>query len=211
MAINIYSDILNKIKNMPGEITNSVKKARDWLRKTVTSKIVGDVSPRAIPGSRMSSKSMPTQMYGDMIMFNYDAKLKEKLPYFDQFPIVFPFSDAKKGFLGLNLHYLPPYLRARVMDELYKIMKLKTDDATKMKLSYTLLQSSARFNLMKPCIKHYLFAHIKSKFIKVPQEEWSIVLFLPTERFVSVRNNKYTPINKRKVWADSSKKSGVSK
>lgn len=210
MTISVYSEILKKIGTIPSEATKTEKKSREWLRKKITSDLKGEkVEYRAIPGKKVKSNSMSASQHGFMVMFKYDAKHKEKLPYFDRFPIVFPFSKADGGFLGINLHYLAPYLRARLMDELYKIFRRPSDEQTKIRLSYQLLQQSSKFNIVKPCIKHYLFAHIKTMFITVPEKEWPIVLFLPTEDFVKYRKKIYTPINKRKVWGDSSRKAGV--
>src|SRR4051812_41636100 len=44
---------------------------------------------------------------GEMIFFMYDAKWKDKLPFFDRFPLIFPVEMYPNGFAGMNLHYLP--------------------------------------------------------------------------------------------------------
>ena len=54
---------------------------------------------------------------GDMYMFFYDPKHKETLPYYDTFPLIIMVERAPGGFYGLNLHYLPPVLRAKLFDE----------------------------------------------------------------------------------------------
>ena len=46
----------------------------------------------------------------------YDAKHKATLPYYDGFPLILMLGPAKGGFMGLNLHYLPPVVRARLLD-----------------------------------------------------------------------------------------------
>ena len=45
-------------------------------------------------------------------------KHKETLPFYDSFPLVIIIGKAKGGFLGMNLHYLPPTLRAKFLDAL---------------------------------------------------------------------------------------------
>jgi hypothetical protein len=35
----------------------------------------------------------------------------------------------------------------------------------------------------KPCLKHYLLAHVKSRFAEVPAAEWEIAAFLPTAQW----------------------------
>jgi len=48
---------------------------------------------------------------GGLMFFIYDPKTKDKLPYWDRFPLVIPINLYPDGFLGLNLHYLPYYQR----------------------------------------------------------------------------------------------------
>ena len=48
---------------------------------------------------------------GGLYLFQYDAKHKDTLPYWDKLPLVFPFRKVPDGFYGLNLHYLPYGLR----------------------------------------------------------------------------------------------------
>ena len=43
---------------------------------------------------------------GRLNMFLYDPKYKDKLPYYDVFPLVLPIQRYSDGFLGINFHYL---------------------------------------------------------------------------------------------------------
>ena len=121
---------------------------------------------------------------GSMFMFQYDPKTKKDLPFYDRFPLVFPIEQAPGGFIGLNLHYLPHKLRAKLMDALYKYA---TDDSftakTKIAVTYQVLKGAAKLKLFRPCIKRYLSAHVESNFIYIFPSEWDTALFLPLERF----------------------------
>ncbi len=99
------------------------------------------------------------------------------------------------GFYGLNLHYLPPILRAKMLDGLMGIAGSKLDDNSKFKLSYAMLKKSSKLKYFEPCFKHYLNKHVQSKFAEVPAPEWEIATFLPTANFRK-RNSK-------KVYYDS--------
>ena len=55
---------------------------------------------------------------GDMVMYTYNPKLKDVLPYYDAFPLTIVVGPAKDGFYGINLHYLPPKVRAIFLDKL---------------------------------------------------------------------------------------------
>ena len=98
-------------------------------------------------------------------MFFYDPKTKEKLPYYDTFPLVIVTGKAKGGFYGINLHYLPPILRARFLDQLLDIASDKSyDENTRFRLSYALLNRAQKFKFFKPCFKHYLSSNVQSRF-----------------------------------------------
>jgi hypothetical protein len=149
--------------------------------------------------SAFDSPQMSPASRGQMFMFFYDPKTKSSLPYYDRFPLIFPINFYKDGFLGINLHYIPPYTRAKLMDSLYStINNNKYDNTTKLRINYELLNGVGRFNEFKPCIKRYLFSHVVSNFQYVSPDDWDKAIMLPTERFVGK--------SKDKVWADSMSK-----
>lgn len=124
------------------------------------------------------------QVMGSMYMFFYDPKHKETLPYYDSFPLVIVLKPAAGGFLGLNLHYLPPVLRAKFLDALLDVTNNKRyDESTKFNLTYKMLENASKFKYFKPCIKHYLSDHIRSRLAMVQAPEWEIATFLPTADF----------------------------
>jgi hypothetical protein len=121
-----------------------------------------------------------------MFFFYYDPKHKETLPMYDKFPMVFPIQEYNDGFLGLNLHYLSVDERRAIIGKLSEFANNKRFDATtRLRLSYDLLQSSKRLStLARPCIKRYLFSHVRSMFIEITADEWDKVIELPVEMFV---------------------------
>jgi hypothetical protein len=128
---------------------------------------------------------------GFMYLYQYDPKMKNELPYYDRFPLVFPFKSEEGGFLGMNLHYLPHVYRAKLMDNLYSLTNnTRYDETTKIRASYELLNSAARYKYFKPCVKRYLYSHVQSKFLLIPADEWDVALFLPLERFTKKTKNQ---------------------
>ena len=97
---------------------------------------------------------------GNMYMYFYDPKLKESLPYYDRFPLTIMVEPAKGGFYGLNLHYLPPVVRAKALDAI-------------------LGEGSLPAKYLAPARKHYLTKHVRSRFALVDKPEWEIATFLP--------------------------------
>ena len=188
----VFSTILQK-GLAQGQYPNRTQAARNWYRNQAG--MVTGATPAGIfeeKNASLQSSVIPGQMY----MFVYDAKTKDRLPYWDRFPLIFPFDYADGGFYGINLHYLHPKLRAVVMDSLYTIVSdNRFDDNTKVKLSYQTLKQFSNHNLIKPCIKRYLGSHVRSRFIFINPIQWDIALFLPTEQF--------TGSSKEQVWQDS--------
>jgi len=133
--------------------------------------------------------------YGKMFHYKYNPKHAAKLPYYDLFPLCIPVRPARGGFIGINLHYLYPKQRALLLEKFREIEAKDTTGELRFKLTYQLLDSSDKYKLFRPCIKRYLFAHVKSKFIKIDPQEWNIAIFLPTEMFVKEK--------KIHVWEDS--------
>ena len=119
-----------------------------------------------------------------MIMYFYDPKTKETLPYYDKFPLTIIVGPAPGGFYGLNLHYLPVPLRAKMLDSLMDITNnRKYDETTKFQATYNTLKRASKLKYFKPCFKHYLNSNVRSRFAYVPPPEWEIATFLPTADF----------------------------
>ena len=119
-----------------------------------------------------------------MVFLMYDAKHKDTLPYWDAMPIVLPFRKLDDGFIGLNLHYIPPAMRAQLMNFLYEnLTNTKFDKSTRIKFDYAFLKASSKNKYYQPCVKRYLYSHMKSRFFLVQPEEWQISLFLPLAKW----------------------------
>lgn len=121
---------------------------------------------------------------GGLYQYVYDPLTKAELPYYDLFPLVIPLERKDDGFLGLNLHYLPPIYRAAFLDKLMGFALLNEDDEPKrLRVTYDILRSSRNFKEFRACIKHYLNNQIKSKILTIKPNEWETALFLPTAVF----------------------------
>ena len=175
-----------------GYIPAKTQTGRDWFRDIAKSTTISANKLMSNEKSALTGNII----YGRMYAFFYDPKHKKTLPYYDRFPLIFPIGPADKGFLGINLHYLPYVLRAKLMDELYSLSTNKTyNEKTKLRLSYDILNGAAKFKYFKPCIKHYLKTHVQSRFLEVGADKWDIALFLPVEKFAKK--------GKQAVWSDS--------
>ena len=154
--------------------------SREWFRKKLQ-----DMSRinrnQLMQQDELTLANRQNPLIGSMNMFFYDPKHKDTLPYYDRFPLTIIIGGAPKGFMGLNLHYLPPILRAKLLDALMdNISNKRYDETTKFNLTYRTLSATSRTRFFKPCVKHYLFQHVRSKLARVHAPEWEIATFLPT-------------------------------
>jgi hypothetical protein len=164
--------------------------SRDWFRRKVQNlRRINRTELMQEDEITLANKSQP--LIGSMNMFFYDPKHKDTLPFYDRFPLAIIVGPAEKGFYGLNLHYLPPVLRAKLLDSLMDITNNKKyDETTKFQLSYKILQGVTKFRYYKPCLKHYLTQHVKSRLARVQAPEWEIATFLPTADWAKASSNQ---------------------
>ena len=174
-----------------------------WLTK----KINGLRNPAAMAKSISLEKSRQIDKHklpgysgkflmGGLYFFMYNPKLKHDLPYYDVFPLVMPLERYADGFLGLNLHYLPIKYRVIFMEKLMPFALYNDEDEIKrMRVTYDILNASRRFREFRPCLKRYLYPHIRSKILAVQPNEWDVAMFLPVHQF-----KKAQP---KEVWQDS--------
>jgi hypothetical protein len=197
MSAKLFDEIL-ATGIRAGQLPGRTQDARKWYRAKA-----GEISKRKAEGTRLVRTAENTRLkaksrfrIGSMYMFVYDPKHKETLPYYDRFPLVIPIGPAQGGFLGINFHYLPPVLRAKLMDALYDtVTNDRLDESTRLRINYQKLKAATKFKEFKPCIKHYLTPHIRTRLVYVNPAEWDIALFLPSANFYGA--------SKTKVYAES--------
>jgi hypothetical protein len=158
---------------------NGSRDARTWLRTKVNSL---KATPSALMSDRERLRSQ--SIIGRMYFYYYDPKTKDQLKYYDKFPLVIPIERYGDGFLGLNLHYVEPKVRFILLDKLSTYTNNKMyDETTRLRLSYQTLKSASSIFEATPCIKRYLYSHVKSRFLEINANEWDIAAILPVESF----------------------------
>lgn len=182
---------------MAGVFTNLLKKnvdastlptrtaeARKWVQTSATNAMKNARTVIKSAPSTLQKGAPANSIIGQMLLFQYQATTAKNLPYWDKYPLVFPFHVDSTGMWGINMHYLPHPMRAALMDQLLDISTGDmTSPKTKLQLSYNVLQAASRNRYFLPCVKHYLNKGLDSNIITIPAQEWSIALFLPLERF----------------------------
>lgn len=196
MTATLFTDIIRK-GVVSGYVPAKTEEAREWYRKTA-GKIKSINEKAFFDGDK--SRITRNPILGSMYMFFYYPKTSKDLPFFDTFPLVFPFEKTENGFLGLNMHYLPPQFRAKLMDGLYDYANNeKYDESTLLAMNYQLMKKASKIQFFEPCIKRYLSSHMRSKFMYVAPTEWDIALFLPTERFKKATTQEVWNASRKKI------------
>lgn len=172
-----------------GDEDEEEKKANDWFF---------DLS-NAIKSNRKSSGKQFTNyrrsnavMIGRVMAFNYDPKTKSELPFFDENPLAIPFSFKdgveSKGFLAVNLHYIPRYQRKSVMNYFIKNDPVEAMKTGKLDVDYIRDIKSKRHDsklkYLYYAIRMYLLDHVKGSFFIVPQEDYINVISVYSGKFV---------------------------
>lgn len=192
--VNVFDSILEMSSVEAG---NKSKASIEWFREKASNRRLTANTLLTGPEYQNNKNKMP--IIGSMFLFQYDAKTKEDLPYWDMFPLVFPIQMDSKGFIGINLHYLPPTLRASLFDGL---MRFKTKRKGRdLAINYQILTKYSSLSYFRPCVKRYLYSHVKSKFMYIEPDEWPIAIFLPLQKFQKASAGK--------VYADSRKNLGI--
>lgn len=185
MTSYIFQQIAKQGKAEGIDDSTRQRDARTWFRTAAQNVSKNINRNRMLNDQENNVSQLDENSIGKMYTFFYNPKHKDTLPYYDMFPLIFMIGvKDSKGFLGINLHYLPPVLRAKLMDALYStVNNNKYNDTTKLVVNYKILANASKFRYFKPCVKHYLFDHVSSQFLNVEPKYWDVALMLPTERF----------------------------
>lgn len=159
---------------------------------------VGNHFPLRITNARnYLTDKVSNPVPGNMYMYSYDPKTKEQLDYYDTFPLIICLEVYKDGFLGLNLHYVDPQMRAVILLELLTITNNRNyDEKTKFAITYQKLQSLSKMkSVSQHMLKRYLYTQLKTPISKVKPDDWEIVIFLPLQNFKKAYSSQ--------VWKDA--------
>ena len=183
------SDEFDKLLKTSGfQLSEARKGAVDWIRDKISQ--LRNTNRRTDQTNIFQKNALPE--IGGMYLFSYDPKHKNTLPFWDSHPLVIPIEYYADGFLGINLHYLPPNARIALLQELSKVTNNdKFDRSTRMNISYRYLKGmSVQLSGDNGVLKRYLFSHARSSFHQVSAAEWGQAAMLPIQRWVQNSNVK---------------------
>ena len=179
----------DQLRIKPSDVKNSI----NWYTRQVSN--LKDLQQGVGTALRSGSQLTTNLEIGKLYLFKYDPKHKQTLPYYDTLPLVLPFASAQGGFLGLNLHYLPYGWRFKLMGALLDLVGSEPDPKRQAAISWKILSNSSKFPGVSPCVKHYLTAHVQTRFLTIPNDQWLAAAMMPIEQFQGS--------NKTAIFADS--------
>jgi hypothetical protein len=161
-------------------ISQLISKGREgikWFMNLIRKAMRGNVPPENV------FKPNIDPFIGGMFSYVYDPKHKDTLPFWDKYPLVIPIKIYRDGWLGLNIHYLPPGLRVKLLDALMKFKSEHPNKEAYMKVTYESLKTTVSHSLFAPCVKRYLTSHVRSKIVKINSTDWEKIAVLPMQQF----------------------------
>ena len=180
MATEFIQRVLDETRGQERSVSWFRKKIREFGAPTSTELV-------------REGKRSNTPFHGRLNMFFYSPKYKDKLPYYDRFPLVLPLERYSGGFMGINMLYLPIPLRTRLLDKLYEFSSNdKFDSTTRLTATYNRVRN---IPMVKPTLHKYLYNFVESPFRRIDADEFIVATLLPVQKF--------SKASSRKVWRDS--------
>ncbi len=164
--------IVDKYKNLArkANISRGTKESIDWFRNRLRK----DSRNKGFDRVSNGFKTVERPRIGSMVMYQYDPKWKKRLPYYDTQPLIILLERTRDGWYGINMHYLPPKIRADILIEVGWTRRVALD-----KIARKLQQSQ----YLQHACKRYLSSQMVSQMSVIPRQEWEIVIQLPFEAF----------------------------
>ena len=166
-----------------------VERSASWYMKTVRNIASGLNQPNEVFGSDLGEYTQRLDI-GQMYAFKYNPKHKETLPYYDMFPLVVIAEPLPTGFSGINLHYIPPLVRARLLGKLMDSSDIDIDIKSKLRSQWSFIRNFSRFPEVRGAVKKYLTRQVTSRMYKVNPVHWKSAIFLDTQQFVGAREGE---------------------
>ena len=162
---DIYSRYAQRAKD--AGIKRGTKDSANWFRKAIR-------KDRRPSFDRVSEGLKNARVQpGGLFIYEYIPKNKEKIPFYDRNPCTLILEMTKDGWYGLNIHYLPPVVRAKLLAEFYNPRTSGLNIAKRI----------GKSDLGKRALKRYIGTQVRGRLKRVPKEDWEIAIQLPFENF----------------------------
>lgn len=174
--------------------TNAVAWFRDSIRGLKRNQIGKPLDYLQILQDK--NKTSKKRLIGQVLLFHYRPKTKVK--FYDRFPLVIVLQFNGRNMLGLNLHYVPPIDRIKLILLMNSLLFNKNEqDFQKVRVKIlSLLNKQIFAKYLGSAVNYYDATSIVGKPKITTPEEWSRFAFLPV--FKGINPTKlYSEIRQR--------------
>ena len=175
-----YKTIFEQIQ----ESTGGKSQSKDWYRKQLAGKqprnLITDERSDEIGDELERDRNLSTTFprLFNLMFYEYKAKWRRDLPFYDKYPLAFVIETDDKSFFAVNLHYYSPKERLGV------VASLMEDKIPKFRKG----------------AHKYLLSEVRSPYLILAQQEWETMCLLPVEEFVRDLGGVEIPIQSERVW-----------
>lgn len=159
-------------------------KASKWFSSAVST--ITD----KLPDGMVDISSSKTPPVGEIILYKYDPKTKETLPYYDTNPLVLVIDFTPTGFTGINLHYIPPEVRRQLIKKMKAAKESSRNGVDYIQKVLPMLSAIGGSKLFEHAYKKYLGSHVRSRIAVLGVSTWTITTNLPLQSFVGASTTK---------------------
>lgn len=143
-----------------------------------------------VPDGVVEAQALKYPPLGELVAFRYDPKHKETLPVYDTLPLVLILSVKRTHFYGINLHYIKPSVRQKIMKRLLDA-KVASGDNQLLYIQKIapVLNMLSQHTPFAPYFRNYLPEQLKSKIAVIGTAHWKTVSEMPLQNFKKVKEN----------------------
>jgi hypothetical protein len=159
---------INKINTM-----KSAKWFADYIKKNMTNVSLAKL--------KQDGKIVTRLKPGMLVTYKYDAKYRDTLPMWDEFPMVLITSVESRSWHGLNLHYMPAKERIKIILALLKATETATSELGQLRAIQNVM--GAIYKAYLPFTKMYLYSQIVSPALNIDTSSFEMVINMPTAKW----------------------------
>lgn len=169
--------------------------AKQWMQsriQTLNTFTIGKTTQLRQTNILAEGRQKNTFELGRMYLFRYAPITRNKLPYYDTFPLMIPYYRKGSTIFGANFHYININMRRRLFENMVDLNYI-TDgtetDEPKFNFTYRRLKGKNLFRFLPPTIHQYKLGRVRSILIEIDAREWPLALYLPVEAFKKTKKS----------------------
>ena len=143
---------------------------------------------------------------GHLYTYRYIATTvaKDKIPYWDMYPVVMVTRLFMKGFQGLNFNYLERDMRDGMMEEMKPLFQMRGQERFFDYQSFLMVLQQRQWRPALVCMRSYRYENLRTPLIEVYDRLWEETIKSSNEMFhvTLPETNTTLPVESEIVWED---------